>query len=867
MKRFLFIIAVIMSAAASFAQEQADNVMYVYRNDGGFEAFYYSEVDSMTYSNLGVDGYSYDDIVTQEVWTEDSLYRIPLAAIDSIGFSTPPAIINKDVFVFTSEHDPYLFDTGTLAFTMKASTPKDMRPSKGSIVVADISCMAFQYGIMARVISITETEQGYRYECEQAGLDDVYDQLVCYYDGKTDETPAARANDVEDETVRIDLWEKSFEKTWKETDTSGEDRTDININAQDAGYLTMKVCKLFTKDCYANFCLHNDFESSFTLHAETEKEFRPAPRELFTANMGRIRTPVYLIWIVPKLRLYGYLEAYGRADLDFAAHLNRYDAVTFEYANQEWNVSYGGNTDTGVDVAKLSLKGTAEVGVQPEIMLSINGFETGIGLSSRFGCKKEADFYFDAVKYFDTGTYDAIKDSEVRTYNTYSLSAFAQIGIFKASKPGEIKIAKIEEHTGTDYLVPKFSELYKQNIDDNTRSVVLAVDNNVVLPMNISLGLYDKNDELIYEVDDGDIYDGTDHKYAYYLNNVDAYPGCKAYPIIRFGEIEMRATPAIEMTCPAKFDRAECTEAYYYPDFSYPNVMDICFHATLEDMTDIVEWGLYLGDGELYPFKEVSEKQSMEMGYAVNGQEDGITLDYSNFIFDINGWMGVYAKKRNSDGSISTILAPYAPYNVRYDTKPSATISNPVITGTSVIDTDVDKNGNTIYRYKTEYSIDLSVEGALWIDYINGGVSGGNWQFSENENEPWTPGGDWEGRIESDNGERYWSNTDVNHTSWYNLHLRNGSGVMTSNYLNFYGTGDIITGVSVTSSPMFTDTRSGNQTARTVGNKRANYVEDMTITDITPKRMKENEQVPVICLDKLDFPGRKTAKDKNAIDF
>ena len=399
----------------------------------------------------------------------------------------------------------------------------------------------------------------------------------------------------------------------------------------------------------------------------------------------------------------------------------------------------------------------------------------------------------------------------------------------------------------------------------------MAVDNNVVLPMNISLGLYDKNDELIYEVDDGDIYDGTGHKYAYYLNNVDAYPGCKAYPIIRFCEIEMRATPAIEMTCPAKFDRAECTEAYYYPDFSYPNVMDICFHATLEDMTDIVEWGLYLGDGELYPFKEVSEKQSMEMGYAVNGQEDGITLDYSNFIFDINGWMGVYAKKRNSDGSISTILAPYAPYNVRYDTKPSATISNPVITGTNVIGTDTDEDGNIIYEYKTNAECDLNITGALWIDYVDLGVSGVNWSITSNE--PWTPYED--GIYKRGIFSTYWwykatragVTTDMNHSNWYSLHLRNNSKIVSSNVLNWYGNDGVVTGVDVTSSPMFTNIRSAEQTARTVGNKRANYVEDMTITDITPKHMKENGQVPVICLDKLDFPGRKTAKDKNAIDF
>ena len=86
MKKILVIIVACLSVALSHAQE--DSPFYVYRNDGDFNAFFLSEVDSITYSSIDIDSIQCEDVVTQEFWTSDSVYRIPLAAIDSVGFTT-----------------------------------------------------------------------------------------------------------------------------------------------------------------------------------------------------------------------------------------------------------------------------------------------------------------------------------------------------------------------------------------------------------------------------------------------------------------------------------------------------------------------------------------------------------------------------------------------------------------------------------------------------------------------------------------------------------------------------------------------------------------------------------------------------------
>ena len=53
------------------------NAMFVYRNDGVINAFLKSDVDSLVCSQIDVDSLLHSDYVVQEIWTADSIYRIP----------------------------------------------------------------------------------------------------------------------------------------------------------------------------------------------------------------------------------------------------------------------------------------------------------------------------------------------------------------------------------------------------------------------------------------------------------------------------------------------------------------------------------------------------------------------------------------------------------------------------------------------------------------------------------------------------------------------------------------------------------------------------------------------------------------------
>ena len=79
-------------------QPKGQYALYNYRNDGCFNAWLNVDIEKITYSCIDTLGIEHDDIVVQEVWTPDSVYRIPLEAIDSIGFRAPEPEMRDGMF-------------------------------------------------------------------------------------------------------------------------------------------------------------------------------------------------------------------------------------------------------------------------------------------------------------------------------------------------------------------------------------------------------------------------------------------------------------------------------------------------------------------------------------------------------------------------------------------------------------------------------------------------------------------------------------------------------------------------------------------------------------------------------------------------
>lgn len=81
-----------------YAQTTQD-ALYVFRNDGKFNFFFYGELNHIEYSRVDTFGIEQDDYVVQEFYTRDTVYRIPISAIDSVSFVTPETKLKKNVKV------------------------------------------------------------------------------------------------------------------------------------------------------------------------------------------------------------------------------------------------------------------------------------------------------------------------------------------------------------------------------------------------------------------------------------------------------------------------------------------------------------------------------------------------------------------------------------------------------------------------------------------------------------------------------------------------------------------------------------------------------------------------------------------------
>lgn len=119
MRRWWFKLFALMLGLVLCDTVQAQEVFYVYRTDGSVQVFELASVDSMLCSQTDLSGRRQTEFVTQEIWTPDSVYRIPMAEVDSVVFDVNRLQVSRDYKAldgYTYQIDA--FDTGSGQFTV-----------------------------------------------------------------------------------------------------------------------------------------------------------------------------------------------------------------------------------------------------------------------------------------------------------------------------------------------------------------------------------------------------------------------------------------------------------------------------------------------------------------------------------------------------------------------------------------------------------------------------------------------------------------------------------------------------------------------------------------------------------------------------
>lgn len=186
MKRY---IAIIMAMLAMFSvlpmsAQQTQDALYIFRNDGGFNAFFFADIDHIEYSKIDTLGVEQADYVVQEVYALDSIFRIPLNAIDSVSFVTPETKYRADAFVANANLVNYVIasDSSTW-FRVKSETPSNLLPKVGDKLLIEESCDLLPGGFSGKVTAVDQAADGITVRTERISLTEVYEQYVWKFDG------------------------------------------------------------------------------------------------------------------------------------------------------------------------------------------------------------------------------------------------------------------------------------------------------------------------------------------------------------------------------------------------------------------------------------------------------------------------------------------------------------------------------------------------------------------------------------------------------------------------------------------------------------------------------------------------------------
>ena len=166
------------------AAQEVQDALYIFRNDGGFNAFFYADIDRIEYSKIDTLGVEQSDYVVQEVYALDSCFRIPISAIDSVAFVTPETKYKTDVNLIDKSISNYIVASDSSSwFRLSSSTPSSLIPKKGDKMVIKDRSTYLPYGMGGIVDSVDNGSDGVTVTMGKTELSDIYDQLVLKFVG------------------------------------------------------------------------------------------------------------------------------------------------------------------------------------------------------------------------------------------------------------------------------------------------------------------------------------------------------------------------------------------------------------------------------------------------------------------------------------------------------------------------------------------------------------------------------------------------------------------------------------------------------------------------------------------------------------
>lgn len=553
---------------------QAQEAFYIYRNDGDFDGFFFDEVKSMGYSKFDLDSIEHDVYVVQEIELEDTIYRIPLAAIDSIGFQQPDIILNPNLIdldesgmIYNVDANSFTHEKGMQLTFSFSSFYEHVEPKVGNVLV---SSNKQHFGENLMIGKVTRTEEFLDnwharhlrvYMDSITNIGDVFEQFISVEqigfdaDGQVESRVAGLNKIKRRVSGNRDLTLVSINGTvgasW-EPKKNMKFSLGVNLGLSKTAQVVYNIG--WTQGIFMKLTTNDDFEASFSASGDFQTDGNDNLWEETIAGGAPVMFPSFLPLFEIRPIPGCFLRAEGHITATLTSPklaLNTKTTITINTKNP-WRSIVSANVKSENKTHDkdnkwnfgVSLNGFVQVGIKVPLRIFTCSWarellEMSVGADLLIGPKLTANFNFDTGGLAD-GIYETLKDSKI-----------------------ELSALSIDHKTGVTFTGPdptNFGEKFTETFD--------VLEGGIDL-MKLSFKLFPDFDETEYQ----------ESEFVKYLKQIVIHPRGLATPC-NIGWVAFDETG--KMTHGDFGEQSGVSSSYgpwdNYPDYSY---------------TIILPWGKY----------------------------------------------------------------------------------------------------------------------------------------------------------------------------------------------------------------------------------------------------------------------------------
>ncbi len=566
MKRTLLPCIFCLMALLGLHAQSDNDAIYVFRNDGQFNAFFDAQVDSITYSHYDADSIWHSDWQVQVVHTSDSIYRIPLAVIDSVTFAAPAPVLSSDVSRMEKGLLDYLIKVEGMDLTFEASLPKVLQPSQGDILVCtDFEHPLFVEGFVGKVYETSSLSDGFLVRCDTVSdITEVFDCIVGIEEVVYDE-PGSTRGSWSSAPIPIEAG--------LNYDTGGAGDLGVSMSGTVSGRVKATIVYNISRERqHISAMLNHDWNlgANIKLKSNMGRFFRSAPAQQLSPA---VRFPAALP--ILKFQLFGAPFVRGSGDAELEVSLS---SPTHSYTS---GIVYDNGAFQGVHRSLGNSSGSLNPTFSST--LSLNGYVQGgylfdfyLGTIECLGYVKSAvDFYIgpkltgnykmDLGAAASLDYYHTVKDSKVGL----SLLSIDAEAYGEAAYMGE----SVARHTFMEsslasllynewYLFPEFSDITVEPSKTEAEATLsYRPSRNVLLPLTLGIGLYDKDNEPVNDHYSASEYkrDDSGFEMEHTFTSLTRNKPYTAYPLIKYAGGVIVCAPSKDFRLDALVETGEAS--------------------------------------------------------------------------------------------------------------------------------------------------------------------------------------------------------------------------------------------------------------------------------------------------------------------